>query len=57
LVRRRQRLGFDAFASVGSSAPSAIEVRDTLTGLEKTYQNPLGAFGSVGDTEGLPRDG
>ncbi|HVS63368.1 MAG TPA: hypothetical protein VMT85_07675 [Thermoanaerobaculia bacterium] len=45
---------FWVFYGALSNVEYTITVRDTETGNSKTYTNPLGTFGSVGDTEGLP---
>lgn len=37
-----------------SNVAFTIRVRDTATGDVRTYENGLGTFGSVGDTEGFP---
>ena len=45
---------FWVFYGALSNVEYTITVRDTETDNVKTYTNPLGTFGSVGDTEGLP---
>ncbi len=37
-----------------SNVEYTLTVTDTVTGAQKTYRNPSGKFGSVGDTDALP---
>jgi hypothetical protein len=45
---------FWVFYGALSNTEYSITVRDTTTGAQKTYINPLGSFGSLGDITALP---
>ena len=48
----RDRNGqFWVFFGSLSNVEFELTVTDTVTGLEKVYENPLGEFSSVGDTQ------
>ncbi len=45
---------FWVFYGALSNVAYTLEVRDTMTGTIKTYDNPVGTFASRGDTEAFP---